>query len=50
MDRSPDAGGLRIRLNKVVSLGVAVFAALFVLVTAIVFPLNWILRRKELVS
>jgi hypothetical protein len=30
---SPDARGLRIRLNKVVSLGVAVFAALFVLVT-----------------
>ena len=31
---SPDARGLRIRLNKVVSLGVAIFAALFVLVTA----------------
>ena len=30
---SPDARGLRIRLNKVVSLGVAIFAALFVLVT-----------------
>src|SRR4051812_38792004 len=33
VDRSPDAGGLRIRLNQVVSLGVAAFAALFVLVT-----------------